>query len=143
MTEQHRGEKEEKQEKEEEKDEKGRDEKWRRDPLGGIVWAIILIWGGIVFLMSSTQLLRGLELQSNAGLFFIGAGVILLMEVLLRLLIPEYRRPLVGTIILALVFLGIGVGNLGYRFVSGDVFIALALIVGGIAILLSILTRRK
>ena len=143
MTEQHRDEKAEKQEKQEEKDEKSRDEKWRRDPLGGIVWAIILIWGGIVFLASSMKLLRGLEFRSDWGLFFIGAGVILLMEVLLRLLIPEYRRPFVGTIILGVVFIAIGLERLGTLVVDWGVFAAIGLIVGGVAILLSILTRRK
>ena len=39
-------------EKQEEKsaDEKNYDEKYRRDPLGSIVWALILIWVGLVLL---------------------------------------------------------------------------------------------
>jgi hypothetical protein len=43
--------------------------------------------------------------------FFLGAGVILLIEVLVRLTVPEYRRPVMGTFILAIVFFGIGLGS--------------------------------
>ena len=41
-----------------EKSEKGRDdswdEKWRRDPVEAAVWAFVLIWAGIVWLLSNT-----------------------------------------------------------------------------------------
>jgi len=50
MSELNYGEKEEKEEKEEEKEEKSWDEKYRRDPLSAIVWAVILIWVGVVLL---------------------------------------------------------------------------------------------
>ena len=61
------------------------------------------------------------------GLIFLGAGVILLFEVLLRLLIPAYRKSVTGTIILAFVFIGIGLGNvLRWEFI----FAGLSIIVG-------------
>ena len=49
----------EKDEKKDEKDEKDvskheaktTEEKWRRDPLGTIAWAIVLIWSGVVLLL--------------------------------------------------------------------------------------------
>ncbi len=31
-----------------EKDEKEHEEKWRRDPLGALIWAFIIIWAGVV-----------------------------------------------------------------------------------------------
>ena len=54
MTEQkYRDEKEEKQEKDEkardEKDEKSQEEKWRRDPLGRVIFGLIVIAAGIMF----------------------------------------------------------------------------------------------
>jgi len=61
--------------------------------------------------------------------FFMGAGLILLIEVLLRLTMPEYRRPVMGTFILAIVFFGIGLGN-------WNVIWPLVLIVIGVSILL-------
>jgi hypothetical protein len=38
----------------------------------------------------------------------LGAGVILLGEIVIRLLVPAYRRPIVGTLILSGVLIGIG-----------------------------------
>ena len=60
---------EEKAEKEHEKEEKTWDEKWRRDPLSGIVWATILIWAGVVFCASSriTNALLRLRPRMNAS----------------------------------------------------------------------------
>jgi len=37
--------------------EKSWDEKWRRDPLSTLVWAIIFIWAGGVFLLSNLGML--------------------------------------------------------------------------------------
>jgi hypothetical protein len=105
------GEKGEKDEKEDENQEKSWDEKWRRDPLSAAVWAFILIWGGLVLLAANLNFLDDLFLE-GWQLFFLGAGVILLLEVVLRLLLPAYRQPVIGTIILALVFLAIGLGGL-------------------------------
>ncbi len=154
----------EKYEKEEEKNEKERsseeekslDEKYRRDSLGTIVWALILIWAGFVFLAGNmgildafSELLAGIGLQTaelpfklpflnlNAwSLIFTGAGILLLSEVVIRLLFPAYRKPVVGTAILAVVALGLGLGAWG-------LILPLALIVAGLAILLGAFFRPK
>jgi hypothetical protein len=73
------------------------------------------------------------------GLIFLGAGVILLLEVLLRLLIPAYRKPVTGTIILAFVFIGIGLGNV----LRWEFIFALVLIAVGLSIIVGSLTRRR
>ncbi len=106
---------EEKSEKEDEKkDEKSPDEKWRRDPLGSLIWALILIWAGIVFLMETTGTLANLRDSLNVAkleawpLIALGAGLLFLLEVVIRLLMPTYRRPIVGALILAVVLIGIG-----------------------------------
>ena len=97
--------------------EKNWEEKWRRDPINAVVWACIFIWAGIVFLVDALGLIDTwfavLDSDLNTWSFvFIGAGVIILLGVLFRLLVPEYRRPLTGSIILGLVFIGIGLGDL-------------------------------
>lgn len=110
--------------KRDEKEEKSAEEKWQRDPLGAMVWAVILIWAGVVLLaanLGALELLQDftdrLPLVSDVfpwegwSLFFFGAALILFLEVLIRLLVPAYRRPLLGTIIVATVFLGIGLGT--------------------------------
>ena len=110
----------------EKREEKAPEEKWRRDPLGGIVWACILIWAGFVFLASNlgwldailarTEEITGVgaidKVLSAWSVVAIGAGVILLIEVAVRLLVPEYRHPVLGTFILGIVFIGIGLGDL-------------------------------
>jgi hypothetical protein len=38
----------------------------------------------------------------------LGAGVIFLGEIVIRLMVPAYRRPIIGSLILALILIGIG-----------------------------------
>ena len=133
------GEKQEKQEKEEEKQEKSWDEKWRRDPINAAVWAFILIWAGLVLLAGNLQLFDRFETVNGWEVFFVGAGFILLAEVAFRLLVPAYRQPIIGNLILAFVFLAIGLGGL----VNWGIIWGLAIIGIGIYILLSGFLRRR
>ncbi len=124
MTEPRRNEK-------EEKDEKGRDEswdeKWRRDPVEAATWAFVLIWVGVVWLLSGTGLLGDLGAEPWE-LGFLGAGVIVLLAVGARLLVPAWRRPVTGGIILGLVFIGIGLGNMiGWEIIGPLVLIGIGI----------------
>ena len=112
-------------------DEKSPEEKWQRDPLSAVVWALILIWAGLVFLadnlgildsiQTSGGIIPGVDIEVDLGpwaIILTGAGVIVLLEALVRLLVPAYRRPVGGTIIFGFtmnrvfVELGYGVGIL-------------------------------
>jgi hypothetical protein len=143
MSEEHQarqhGEKGEKPEKHDEKEEKSWEEKWRRDPLNAAVWAVIIIWAGLVLLASNLDLFEDSALEGWA-IFFVGAGVLLLLEVLFRLLVPAYRQPYAGNFILAVVFLAIGLGGL----ISWNLIWAVALIaLGGYVLLRGLSGRRK
>jgi hypothetical protein len=139
MSELPRKERDEKDEKHHEKEEKG-----RSDPLSTIVWGAIIIWAGVVLLAENLGYLSALGLRGDTvpgmfpfristwGLIFLGAGVIILAEVAARLILPSYRRHVMGSIILAFVFIGIGLGNL----VNWGVIWALILIALGVVILL-------
>jgi hypothetical protein len=134
MSEQPRNEK-------EEKDEKGReeswDEKWRRDPLTAVGWALLLIWAGLVLIAENLNLLgTGWEAWP---VIFIGAGVIVLAGVLIRLFVPAYRRPVTGSIIFGFILLGIGVGQLWEWEIVG----ALVLIAIGVSIFVSRLMQSQ
>ena len=142
---------------EEKQEEKSVEEKFQRDPLGSVVWALILIWAGFVLLASNTGWLDTLNqiidqvfvhmaksipfeisppTLSAWSLIFIGAGILLLAEVVVRLLIPSYRRPVLGTAIFAVILLGIGIG-------SWSLIWPFILIIVGLALLLGGLFRRK
>ncbi len=127
-----RGEREEKDEKHHEKEEKG-----RGDQLNAAAWGLIIVWAGLVFLadnMGVFSSLRGaLLFRFEAwSLIFLGAGVIILLEAVIRVLMPAYRRAVTGTVILGIVFIAIGLGNL----VSWAVVAPLILIAIGAIILL-------
>jgi hypothetical protein len=114
-------------EKHEEKsaEEKSYEEKYRNDPLGAIVWAVILIWVGLVLLAQNMGYLKGLveRLQfadlpfevpfvgDSWSLIFLGIAVILVIEIVIRLVIPDYRRPLMGTAVFLIVCIGLAFGS--------------------------------
>ncbi len=151
MSEQPKYEKEGQEEKEREKrEEKTVEEKWRRDPLGAIIFGIILIWAGLVFLAETMGLLKGISLggllpgmevtqPETWTIILIGAGVIVLIEAAIRVAVPAYRRPIAGTIIFGVILIGIGLGNI----FSWDVVWPLIVIGIGLAVLLGGFWRRK
>jgi hypothetical protein len=147
-------EKDEKDEKEVDKhEEKSAEEKWRRDPLGSITWAAILIWAGLVLLADNLGMLKALTLPFyqflperflwlNPGVWsviLIGAGVIVLIEVVLRLLMPALRQHVGSNLVLAAFLIGAGLGNIyGWNLVWPFVLIAI-----GLGVLLRGFTRRS
>jgi len=125
-----------------EKDEKGRgeswDEKWRSDPLNAAWWALVLIWAGLVLIADNMGILVNLGIRGEAwAIGFLGAGILALLLVVIRLLVPAYRRPVTGSIIFGFILLGIGLGEL----TRWDVVGALILIAIGVSIFLSRLVR--
>lgn len=139
MSERRRDEKkEEKEEKEEEK--KGeKEEKWRRDRGNALVWAAILIWGALVILAETTDYKENFSWWEGWAVFFAGAGAIVLLGTLIRLLKPEHRRPVIGGLIFGLILLGIGLGGLVG---AGWVWVVILLVLASI-ILISAFFRRR
>ena len=87
-----------------EKDEKDRgeevsiEEKWARDPLSAVIFGLCLIFAGAVLVAANFGL--PLITWDNAwSIIFIGAGLFVLLEIALRYLFPEYRRPLRGRLL--------------------------------------------
>ena len=134
-------------EKREEKspEEKSWDEKWRRDPLGTFVWASIFIWAGVVLLVGNLGFFDRLEQISptlagmNAwSVILLGAGLIIIGETVIRTLVPAYRRPVGGSLILAVFLIGIGLSSI----FGWDITWPLILIAVGFLVLLRGLFRR-
>jgi hypothetical protein len=144
-------------EKEEEKEQEKLEEKGSQDPLSAIVFALILIWAGVILLAHNFGVLGafdGLLNQLPLGeldlpweeipffgltawrLFFLGAGALVLIEVLIRLLVPEYRRRVMGSLIGAVVLIAVGLG--GWNLIWPLILIA----IGASILLRGILGRR-
>ncbi len=131
--------------------EKSWDEKYRRDPLGTIVWAFIFIWAGLVLLANNMgwldnlikpyRLPGGEEITGLEAwpLILLGAGVIVLIEVVVRVLVPTFRRPVTGSLIFAIILISLGLGDL----ISWGVVWAVVLIILGASILFRGFTRRS
>ncbi len=138
MSERRRNEKEEeKREKEDEKrHEKEWEEKWRHNPARIVALAVILIWGGVVALIETAHLVTAPWWQAWA-IFLIGTGVILLIKAAYRLM-PEHRRPVGGTIIIGLILIAVGLGDIvGWNYTWPIILIAI-----GLFFLLRIVFRR-
>ncbi len=100
--------------------------RWRgRDSLSTVIWALIFIWAGGVLLAGNLGYLGALQtsLANLPGpwaafgvgswpLIFLGAGVLVAVEVAVRLAVPALRRPVLGSIILAVLLIGVGLGPL-------------------------------
>lgn len=145
-------------EKVQEKEEEKVDEKGSQDPLSAVVFALILIWAGVILLAYNFGFLeafKSLVGRIPAGnldlpweeisffdltawrLFFLGAGLLVIAEIVIRLAVPQYRRRVFGSVIGAVVLIAVGLG-------SWNLIWPLILIAAGGSILLrGILGRRK
>jgi hypothetical protein len=129
-----------------------------RDTLSTITWAAILIWAGVAFLGVSQKWFEKLipdpRLFKNIpsgpfemfdpgvwSLIALGAGVIILLEVIVRLLVPAFRRHIGGSLIVAAVFIGIGLRNLFDW--NMNLMWPLILIAVGVVVLIGGLTRKR
>jgi cation transport ATPase len=119
----------EKDEKEDEK-RKGWDEKWRRDRINALMWALVLIWGALVILAEATGYKDHFSWWQGWAVFFAGAGAILLLAAFYRVLVPEHRRSVAGSVIIGLVLLGIGLGSLiSWSYIWVVILIVIALLI--------------
>jgi hypothetical protein len=119
-------------EKREEKEEKDGD--WSSDSLSSAIWALIIIWAGVVFLMSNM-----IEDWENSWAWIMaGVGALIFFEVLVRLVMPAYRRPVGGRVVLGTIFLIGGLSNL----VDVDLW-PLVLIAIGVVMLLGYFKPRR
>lgn len=126
------------QEKQEEKG-RGPDEKYQRNPLGFLMFAFALFWLGVYLLLRNRHIFPDTE-QSWAYLVWglAGLGVV---EIVIRLMVPKWRRALGGTFIWVAVWTGVGVGV--WTGDDWEIIGPLVLIAIGIAMIVSRLVPRR
>lgn len=121
-------------------EDKPKEEERKRDSLSSFTWAFILIWAGLVFLASNLGYLDMIEIQqslpegleflglSTWSVIFLGAGLIMFIEAIVRTFAPAYRSSAGGNYFMAAIFLGIGLGGIfGWNVVWPFILIALGL----------------
>lgn len=112
-----RREEKEREEKERREGMEGMEEKWRRDPVSGLIFGLIVIWLGLTLFIAfgaGYRIIPGVSEENFWGILLLGVGVIFILEILIRSALPEYRRPIFGRLLagVALIFIG-GGGILG------------------------------
>ena len=131
----------------EEKEEKDRGEReWDKgeqgsggDALGPLVWGLIVILAGLAMAAVNFGIYPWLTWENVWAFIFVGAGVLFLLEVILRILLPAYRRPIRGRLILAFVALAVGLGWLvGFELTWPFIIIAV-----GLAIIIGVFVRPR
>jgi hypothetical protein len=130
----------------EKKQEKGRgvDEKYRRNPLGFVSFALLIIWLGITLLLGNADVFgaeNAVGRDEHQWSFFLwGGGVIILLGALTRLMVPRWRRPVVGSFIWGAIWVGAG---FGLRYDKWEVIGPIVIIAIGVAILAGRLAPRR
>ena len=60
-----------------------------QDSLDSIIWAVVFIWAGLVVFL---HINLGYSEEQGWSLFFLGAGVLVVIELAIRLLVPAHHR---------------------------------------------------
>ena len=119
-----------------EKEGEGTQEKWRRDPISGVVFGLILAVLGVTLFLAGQG---HISWDDWWKYFFIGLGVVFLIEVLVRYARPAYRRPMFGRLVAGLILICVGVAFL----VGIGTWWPLILVAVGLAIVFYVLLRRR
>jgi hypothetical protein len=124
----------------EKKQEKGQgmDEKYRRNPLGLVTFALLVIWLGITLLLQNSGVIE----NGNRGwaLFMWGAGALILLEAIVRLAVPRFRRSVMGGFVWGAIWVGVG---FGLWFDRWEMIGPIVIIAIGVAILAGRLVPRR
>jgi branched-subunit amino acid ABC-type transport system permease component len=133
MSEPRRNEKEE-EKRGEKKEEKGRswDEKWQHDSLRMISIAVILIWGGLVAFAGTLNLFSYDWEKHGWAIFLPGTGVILVVKVIIRAMVPEFRRAIGASLIIGIILLAVGISDLigwNWNYIWPFIIIAIGLVI--------------
>ena len=103
---------------------------WRTDRLDAIGWAALFLWGALVVLAEYTSFQDDFDWWDGWGVFLVGAGLIVLSQTGVRLVMPEYRSKWGWNLFWGTAFLSGGLGEL-----ASPVWYALPLVAIAVVIL--------
>lgn len=125
----------------EKQDEKGQgpDEKYERNPVGYLMFAVLLFWIGVFFLLRNRHYFP--ETDRGWAILVWGGAALAFLEIAIRFAVPRFRRALTGTFVWAAILTGVGAG----LWTGGDWAIIgpLILIAVGIALIAGRLLPRR
>ena len=90
-------------------------------------WAAGFIWAAFVIIATHTAVTANIVWWDGWAVFFAGAGVIVLIETAVRLLLPAYRKGIEASLIFGFILIGFGLGGLiGWVWVWPAVLVVVA-----------------
>jgi hypothetical protein len=103
-------------------------EKWcRGDLVDAVGWAAGFVWAAFVIIATHTVIASNIVWWDGWAVFFAGAGVIVLVETAVRLLLPAYRKGIAAKLIFGFILIGFGLGGLiGWVWVWPAVLVVVA-----------------
>ncbi len=110
---------------------------WRTDRMDALGWAALFMWGALVVVAENTSFRDNFDWWVGWGVFWVGAGVIVLVEAVFRGAMPRYRSKWGWTLFWGSAFLALGLGEL-----SSPVWYALPLAAIAAIILSGAFARR-
>jgi hypothetical protein len=111
---------------------------WKADRLDGLGWAVLFLWGAFVVVASYLDFTEDYDWWDAWGVFFLGAGVIVLAEATIRLAVPRLREGWGWDLFWGTAFLALGLGSL-----ASEVWYALPLVAIAVVILAGTLRPKR
>ena len=88
-------------------------ENWcRGDRVDTVGWAAGFVWAAFVIIATNAAVTANIVWWDGWAVFFAGAGVIVLIETAVRLLLPVYRKGIAASLIFGFILIGFGLGGL-------------------------------
>ena len=85
---------------------------WKSDRVDAVGWAALFLWGAILVVAHNTSFPDNFDWWDGSGVFFVGAGTIVLIQTLFRFGMPQYRSKWGWTLFWGTAFLALGLGEL-------------------------------
>lgn len=85
---------------------------WKTDRVDAVGWAALFLWGALVVVAHNTSFANDFDWWDGSGVFFVGAGAIVLIQTLFRFGMPRYRSKWGWTLFWGSAFLAVGLAEL-------------------------------